>query len=276
MAARVQAGGVAQHVEVRVARAEEEDRRDGRWLPVRPVLRGAPRPDYGAAVLSVIVPLAPDETEEGPLLEALRHLPAGSEVIVVRSGGAARARPGAWPEGIAFREVTSGRGRARQMNLGAREARGEWLWFLHADTRLDARAIAALGAFTGRGEPALGWFGLRFRDGPALTRVNAAGANLRSAWLGIPFGDQGFVIRAADFARLGGYDEAAPYGEDHLLVWAARGAGLPLRRVGATLSTSARKYARKGWGPTTWLHVRLTAVQAWRAWRAMRRAGRRA
>lgn len=237
-------------------------------------LRGDGAPAYGGGVLSVIVPLAPDETEEGPLLGALRDLPAGSEVILVRSGGAPRARPASWPEGIAFREVVSERGRARQMNLGAREARGEWLWFLHADTRLDARAVEALRRFVGRGEAALGWFDLSFRDGPALTRLNAAGANLRSAWLGIPFGDQGFVLRAADFARLGGYDEAARHGEDHLLVWAARGAGLPLRRIGATLSTSARKYARQGWGATTWLHLRLTAVQAFGAWRDLRRARR--
>lgn len=226
------------------------------------------------AVLSVIVPLAPDETEGGPLLFALRDLPAGSEVLLVRAGGAERPRPDGWPVGVTLRQVSSAPGRARQMNLGARQAEGDWLWFLHADSRFAPGTLPALLRFVGRGEPALGWFDLRFRDGPWMTRVNAAGANLRSAWLGIPFGDQGFVIRAEDFARLGGYDEGAAYGEDHLLVWAARGAGLPLRRVGAALSTSARKYARRGWGATTWRHVRLTAVQAFGAWRAMRQARR--
>ena len=219
-------------------------------------------------LLSVIVPLAPGETEEGPLLDALRGLPSGSEVILARADPLPRAAPPGWPAALAFRQVEAPRGRARQMNAAARAARGRWLWFLHADSRFAPGTLPALLRFLAHGEAAMGWFDLAFRpDGPRLARLNAWGANRRSALLGLPFGDQGLVLPAADFARLGGYDEAAPYGEDHLLVWAARRAGLPLRRVGAGLSTSARKYARHGWGETTWLHWRLTLAQAWGEWR---------
>lgn len=225
--------------------------------------------------LSVILPLAPDETEDGPLLDALRGLPGGSEVILVRAGGGPRPVPPGWPDGVILRQMEAPRGRARQMNAGARAARGAWLWFLHADSRFTPQTLPALLRFTGREEAALGWFDLAFRpDGPRLARLNAWGANWRSARLGLPFGDQGFVLPAESFRQLGLYDEAAPYGEDHLLAWAAHGAGLPLRRIGAGLSTSARKYARHGWGRTTWLHWRLTAAQAWAAWR--RNSGRSA
>lgn len=235
---------------------------------------GRKRLTAAATLLSVVIPLGPDETEEGPLLDALRALPEGSEVLLVRADGDARAPPPDWPGAIPLHQVAAGRGRARQMNTGAREARGRWLWFLHADTRLTPGALPALKRFLGRGEPALGWFDLAFRDdGPRLARLNAWGANRRSAWFGLPFGDQGFVLPAADFARLGPYDETAAYGEDHLLVWAAHGAGFPLRRMGAGLSTSARKYARRGWGATTWLHARLTVIQAWGAWQRNRRGG---
>lgn len=220
------------------------------------------------------MPLAPGETEEGPLLAALRALPPGSEVILARADGRPREVPAGWPAGTAFRQVEAPRGRARQMNAAARAARGRWLWFLHADSRLAADSLPALLRFLGRGEAAMGWFDLSFRDGPRLARLNAWGANRRSALLGLPFGDQGLVLPAADFARLGGYDEGAAYGEDHLLVWAARRGGLPLKRVGAGLSTSARKYARHGWGATTWLHWRLTVLQAWGAWRRNRRERR--
>ena len=218
------------------------------------------------------MPLAPGETEEEPLLAALRGLPPGSEVILVRADPVPRGRPAGWPTGIAFREVETERGRARQMNAGARAARGRWLWFLHADTRFTPATLPALRSFLAHGEAAMGWFDLAFRrDGPPLARLNAWGANRRSAWLGLPFGDQGLVLPSTEFARLGGYDEAARYGEDHLLVWAAHRSGLPLRRIGAGLSTSARKYARHGWGATTWLHWRLTAAQAWGEWWRMRR-----
>jgi len=219
------------------------------------------------------VPLAPEETEEGPLLEALRALPTGSEVILVRADARVRTAPEGWCPGRAFRQIEAPRGRARQMNAGARAARGRWLWFLHADSRFTPATLPALARFIARGEAAMGWFDLAFRpDGPRLARLNAWGANRRSAWLGLPFGDQGLVVPAAEFVRLGGYDETAPYGEDHLLVWAAHRNGLPLRRVGAGLSTSARKYARHGWRATTWLHWRLTLAQAWGEWRRMRRA----
>ncbi len=211
------------------------------------------------------------------MLEALCDLPSGSEVLLVAADALSRPAPPGWPEAVALRQIATTRGRARQMNEGAAAARGAWLWFLHADTRFTPGTLPALLRFLARGEPAIGWFDLAFRaDGPRLARLNAWGANRRSAWLGLPFGDQGLVLPAEAFARLGGYDEAAPYGEDHLLVWAAHGEGLPLRRLGAGISTSARKYARRGWGATTWLHWRLTALQAWGAWRCNRRKRRRA
>lgn len=223
--------------------------------------------------LSVVIPLAPGEAEHGGLLVALHALPPGQEVILVRAAGQAPPDPGPWPPHLLLRHAEAPAGRARQMNAGALLAGGEWLWFLHADSRLLPGTLPALLRFTARGAPALGWFALRFRaDGPWPTQLNAWGANCRSACLGLPFGDQGLVLPADSFRALGGYDEAAPYGEDHLLVWAAHTARLPVRPVGAALSTSARKYACRGWLGTTWLHWRLTALQAWGAWRRLRAA----
>ncbi|MDE2249420.1 MAG: TIGR04283 family arsenosugar biosynthesis glycosyltransferase [Xanthomonadaceae bacterium] len=224
-----------------------------------------------ARSLSVIVPLAPGETEWQGLLQQLASLPAGSEVIVVRADEESWPAPAAWPMRLRYRECHSTPGRARQLNLGARLATGHWLWFLHADSRLRPDSLRELQRFLAEGVDALGWFRLAFRkDGPRWTVLNAAGANLRSRWLGLPFGDQGLVLPRHCFEALHGFDEQARYGEDHLLVWAARHAALPLRRIPALLETSARKYARQGWLATTLGHWRRTAAQAWRA---RRRAG---
>ena len=126
--------------------------------------------------------------------------------------------------------------------------------------------------FADRRAPAgLGYFDLRFAaDGPVAVHLNALGVRLRSRVLGLPFGDQGFFLPAATFARLGGFDPSLPHGEDHALVWAARRAGVPLVAAGAPLYTSARKYAEHGWLRTTVRHVRLTAVQAWHEARRVR------
>lgn len=222
--------------------------------------------------LSVIVPLAPGETEWRELMLQLCELPAGSEVLVVCADATPRPAPEHWPTSLRYRECHAEPGRAVQQNLGARLASGHWLWFLHADSRLRPKCLHELQKFLTEGCDALGWFKLAFaHDGPRLTALNAFGANWRSRWLGLPFGDQGLVLPRRCFEALQGFDELAAYGEDHLLVWAARRAGLPLRGIPAVLETSARRYARHGWLRTTLQHARRTFAQAWPRWRDARR-----
>ncbi|MEO7066897.1 MAG: TIGR04283 family arsenosugar biosynthesis glycosyltransferase [Rhodanobacter sp.] len=225
--------------------------------------------------LSVIVPLAPTEKEWPALQQQLTGLPFGSEVIIVRADAETRPAPAGWPLQVRYRECHSEPGRARQQNFGARLATGNWLWFLHADTQLRPGCLRELQKFLAEGSDALGWFKLAFRDdGPRLTALNAIGANCRSRWLGLPFGDQGLVLPRHCFEALQGFDEHVSYGEDHLLVWAARHAGLPLRGIPAVVETSARKYAQHGWLRTTLQHARRTVAQAWPRWRDSQREQR--
>ncbi|MGN6328576.1 MAG: TIGR04283 family arsenosugar biosynthesis glycosyltransferase [Rhodanobacter sp.] len=225
--------------------------------------------------LSVIVPLAPGETAwRGLVGQLAEELPDDCEVIVVHADAEALP-PLPSPARSALRQINSPPGRARQQNSGAQAAGGRWLWFLHADSELRPETLTALQRFTQRADDALGYFELAFdRDGPRLAALNACGANLRSHWLKMPFGDQGLLLPAHCFTALGGFDERVRYGEDHLLVWTARRAGLPIVGVGAPLQTSARKYARHGWWRTTARHLWLTLVQAWPQWRRLRRERR--
>lgn len=228
----------------------------------------------GASRLSVIVPFAPHETEGAQLLERLHALLHGAEIVLVRVNGCTLPPDVSDSEDeTSVHVVGSPPGRTRQMNVGARAAHGKWLWFLHPDSHIFARTSAALETFTVRGEAALGYFDLRYcDDGPALMWLNALGVNLCARWLKLPSGNQGFVLPASWFERLGGYDEDAAYGEDdHVLVWRARAAGLPLRRIRAPVASSACKYAEYGWWHTTARHLTLTVRQLWRRWRALRR-----
>lgn len=223
--------------------------------------------------LSVIVPFAPGETEGAVLLRQLRARLVGAEIVLACvNGHPPRVDTRVVTEDAAFRICASAPGRACQMNAAARTASGRWLWFLHADSRLSSRTVTALRHFLEEDVDALGYFDLRYRgDGPTLARLNACMANLRAHWLSMPFGDQGLVLPAAWFERLGGYDEHAPRGEDHLLVWRARQAGLPLHRLGAPLSSSARSYGERGWCRATAGNLCLTVRQAWPQWLALRR-----
>ena len=217
----------------------------------------------GDHVLSVIIPLGPAEEETSGLLDQLCELPGNCEVILVKAVNKDLERPSSWPATLTWREYTNSGGRARQMNLGARVARGNWLWFVHADSRLLPQSLPVLGRFIDEPHDVMGWFDLRFRDdGPRLCRLNAWGANLRSHWLGLPFGDQGLVIRRSRFEKLGGFDETLACGEDHHFVWQAHSQGLPVQRLSAPLATSARKYAEQGWLRVTLRHVYRTLTQA--------------
>lgn len=218
------------------------------------------------ARVSVVVPVGPGDRVAPRLLAQLAALPGGAQVLVVGAEGEAPqplARAAEDGGGIALEWLSAPRGRASQQNAGAARATREWLWLLHADSQMADDTLAALARFVQRGEPALGYFDLRFLDdGPRWMRVNAAGAWLRSRCLRLPFGDQGLVLPRAAFARLGGFDPSIAWGEDHELVWRARHAGIPVRAVGAGLFTSARKYAVGGWARTTRRHLAATWRQA--------------
>lgn len=225
------------------------------------------------AELAVVVPIGPGERAWRMLLPDLVALPPTARIMFVAADEADMPSPAdCAAAGLAAEIVslTAPRGRASQLNAGARAAGRPFLWFLHADSRLDAASLPALERTLIERPEALGYFDLRFRqDGPMAMRLNALGVHVRSRWLGLPFGDQGFFLSAATFERLGGFDPTLVAGEDHALVWAARRAGVPLVPAGASISTSARKYAEGGWLRTTVRHVRLTAAQAWRYSRRM-------
>lgn len=109
-------------------------------------------------------------------------------------------------------------------------------------------SVPALRAALSSAPHARHYFDLAFlRDGLRFMPLNALGTRVRSHWLGMPFSDQRFAIRHAAFHSLGGFDESAPYGEDHLFVWRARRAGITVRATGSTLRTSARHRVRRGY-----------------------------
>ena len=218
-----------------------------------------------APTLSIVIPAGPGDRDWAGLLDDLPADDACERLLVLAEGDAPRGAP------AGLRVISAPAGRARQINAGLRASRGAAVWVLHADSRVDAATVAsargaALG-FSNGDAPALCWFDLGFHDGPAAMAVNAFGANLRSRWFGIPFGDQGFLAPRALFDSLGGFDERVGRGEDHAFVHAARRAGVPLRRLPGCVRTSARRYVERGWWRTTREHLTLT----WRQRRAFSR-----
>lgn len=219
--------------------------------------------------LAVIIPVGPKESAWRALLPDLAFLPSTAEIILVGTTSEPKLLAhisGLSGEGPKVRWVKAPKGRARQLNFGASATKKKFLWFLHADSRVTNEAIEALEKSLGRSsssEEALHYFDLLFLgDGPGLTRVNAVGVWIRSHWMGLPFGDQGFCISRRLFEKLGTFDEKAAYGEDHLFVWTAHQSGISLRCTGAAIRTSARRYGETGWSKATARNMILTVKQA--------------
>ncbi len=230
--------------------------------------------------VAVVIPVAPGDAAWHGLLPDLAPLPGGAVVVFAGAAPLDAESAAIAAAGLGERRwtwVVAPRGRARQLNAAIGTTTRAQLWCLHADSRCTPSTIPALRASLRADAHALHYADLAFLpDGPRRMRLNALGVRLRSRWLGMPFGDQGFCLPRALWGRLGGFDEAAPYGEDHLFLWRARQAGVALRPTGGVVLTSARRYREQGWGRTTRRHVALTVRQAVPEWLALRRRRRSA
>ncbi|HAH47633.1 TIGR04283 family arsenosugar biosynthesis glycosyltransferase [Gimesia sp.] len=216
--------------------------------------------------ISVIIPILQGDDSWQALLADLVAFPESSEFLFVSNGMAPHdLRDQLTEYGLNSRSNwhCTTRGRAIQMNHGALHAKSEYLLFLHADSRLSHSAVQQLLDTLESHPDTLLYFDLKFRDQSfLLMQLNSWGVYFRSHVLGIPFGDQGFCLPLSLFRELKGFDEEAAYGEDHLLVWAARRQRIRLKCIGAEIETSARKYQEQGWLKVTFRHLWLTVRQA--------------
>ena len=221
--------------------------------------------------LSVVIPFSQNEDLTEDFLKSLSALSSQDEVIFATPKGASldASKIQKYLKSP-FQHVISQKGRAQQMNAGALVATKKFLWFLHADSQFNESAVQKLRDAFSQQPQTLYYFDLKFDEKDlSLLKINEVGAYFRSHYFKMPFGDQGLAISKDLFFQLGLYDETAPYGEDHLLVWKARQNDIQVKPVNCELITSSRKYRQKGWLTTTARHLYLTYKQAFPEWQKL-------
>ena len=207
-------------------------------------LRAGTMPTHTAPFVSVIIPVLHDVIPLRDLLEVFPQHPS-AELIVV-DGGQSGSEMSALAERFpSCRWVRSQPGRGRQMNVGARMARGTWLLFLHADTRLPGNWVDEVRRADGVSETDSGCFRFALDSKDWRARVVERGVALRVRWFGLPYGDQALFVRRDVFERLGGYAEM-PLMEDVELVRRLRREGRAWRSTAAAV-TSDRRWRQDGW-----------------------------
>jgi len=187
--------------------------------------------------VSVIIPVL---DEEPWIARAIASARGADQVIVVDGGSRDRTREVAGAEGALVLDAPRGRG--SQLREGARRASGDWLVFLHADTRLEAGWAEDLALLPPQVVGGAFRFSLDSRR--AGYRALEAVVALRCRLLRLPYGDQGIFARRRAYETAGGFS-AIPLMEDVEFISRLRRVG-PLAFPPVRAHTSPRRWERCG------------------------------
>jgi len=192
--------------------------------------------------LSIVIPTL---NASRYISDTLMSLDDGPQMEVVVVDGGSRDKSRRVAEVYGARVIEAERGRGTQLRTGADAAAGEWMLFLHADTRLGAGWRRAVRDHIAAGRTDLaGVFQFALDDDrPKAERLERM-VQWRTRRLGLAYGDQGLLIHRDLYNKVGGY-RPIPLMEDVSLI----------RRIGkrrtkilpAAAITSATKFMRQGY-----------------------------
>lgn len=197
--------------------------------------------------LSIVIPVLNEGAELTPCLQCLQGLrQAEVELIVVDGGSSDDSMERATAQ--ADLVINSPRGRSLQMNAGAAEACGNYLLFLHSDTRLPV-------GFSSHwlSDSVWGFFPVKLSGTSWAFRVIERAMSCRARFSGIGTGDQALFVRRDIFDQIGGF-AAIPLMEDVEICRRLK-ALCPPKVLSPPVLTSARRWQQRG--------IVTTVLQMW-------------
>lgn len=196
-------------------------------------------------ILSIIIPVLNEQKTINHTLALLSDQNGFETVEVLVVDGDPMGGTLSAIQRLGIVKILSPRGRGRQMNEGARQAHGEILLFLHADTVLPANALQHIRDILNHPDLAGGAFDLGIRArGPAF-RIIEKMASLRSRLTRRPYGDQAMFIKRSWFDKTGGF-KPIPVMEDLEFMARLKKAGGRIHIFPEKVETSARRWQREG------------------------------
>ena len=192
--------------------------------------------------VSIIIPTLNEEENMKNILNNLKSLKGDFEVIFSDGGSSDRTVEIIKNWGNC-KIINSERGRAKQLNNGAKQSNNDILLFLHADSIIEEDVLIKIENFIKNGNRA-GCLKIKFDSKRALMSLFAFLSNLRVKYRNIAFGDQAIFIEKKLFEDIGMFDEI-PIMEDYKFSLKLKSI-CRIKYIDSYIISSSRRFERNG------------------------------
>ena len=154
--------------------------------------------------ISIIIPTINEANNLPLLLSDLSFIQKEGEIIIVDCGSKDKTIDVANIYGAKVYKSKE-RNRGLQLNIGAKNSRGDWLMFLHADTRLTHDWFRKINSFLKGNKNSIYYFTFKINNKKIVYRVLEILVNFRSRFFKQPYGDQGLIIHKTTYLKNNGF-----------------------------------------------------------------------
>lgn len=193
--------------------------------------------------LSIIIPVLNEELTLPRLLTQLCASPSRSKIEIIIVDGGSTDKTIAQCNSCEVKIIEGTQGRAKQMNIGAQQASGKVLYFVHADTVPPLSYFEDIFSAIDSGYP-VGCYRFQFESRHLLLYVNSYFTRFDRLWL--RGGDQTLFVSRELYDELNGFDESFTIMEEYNLIQRAKRIA-QFRIMPKKVLVSARKYKTNSW-----------------------------
>ena len=191
--------------------------------------------------ISIIIPTINEASNLPLLLADLSNIHKEGEVLIVDCGSEDRTIDIAKIYGAKVYKSQE-RNRGLQLNIGAKNSKGEWLIFLHADSRFTDDLRTKINSVLKRDKNFIYFFKFKINDKKIIYRVLEILVNFRSRYLKKPYGDQGLIIHRSIYFKNNGFKKI-PLMEDVDFLRRLKNKKV-LKQLNLHILTSSRKWEK--------------------------------